>query len=183
MRQIWLVLLALTAGLLIFTASAQAQYGYYGFDENVARPEWNIHAGIGFFNGEAKNDTTGIVGIEHESPLSNEYLGQNSFFTLGADWYPVDTNSGDSESVVPLLIGYRKYGIFGGTNLYFGAAVGARWASGDIPELRIKDGFQFEWDVNVGVDITDAWFAQFRFLGGAHPSDDGLITIELAYRF
>jgi len=155
-----------------------AQYDYYGIE--TKEPMWNIHAGPAFLTGDTKDDSTWVVGIEGERPLAGR---TDTNLTLGVDWIPIDTNTTGREHVVPVLIGIKTYRPVSGYKAFFGAAVGTRWASEDIPELRIEDGFRFGWGAGAGINISPDFLAQVRFLGGSHPSDDGAWTIELGYRF
>ncbi|MBI2844382.1 MAG: hypothetical protein HYX78_13370 [Armatimonadetes bacterium] len=179
-KSVTLLIVSAIAALLAVTA-AQAQFDYYDVYDQPSR--WNIHAGIGFLSGDIDEDTTWVVGVEHERPLGGEVDRTDSFLTLGVDWMPIDTNTTGTESVVPILIGYRRYTALGARRVYFGIAAGTRWASEDIPELDIKDGFEFEWGLNTGINFTPEFFGQLRYLAGSEPSDDGVFTIELGYRF
>lgn len=174
--------LVILAVLATFGLVGAAQAQYYGYDTDVSRPTWNIHAGIGFLSGETDDDTTWLVGIEHESPLGADGR-TDSFLTLGVDYIPIDTLTTGTEQIVPVLVGYRRYGQLGGHRVFFGVAAGTRWASEDIPELEIEDGFEFEWGLNTGINFTEEFFGQLRYLAGSNPSDDGVFTVELGYRF
>jgi hypothetical protein len=178
MRQLRPVLLVLIAGTLLTAGAAQGQYGYYttGPEERA----WDIHAGIGWLTGETGDDTTWIAGLTYQWPIGDP---GRDYLTFGVDYYPVDTLTTGTESVVPMLLGYRRYGQMAAYRVYFGAGIGARWASEDIPELQIDEDFEFEWGLNAGINFTPDFFGQLRYLAGSNPGDDGIIALEIGYRF
>ena len=178
MRKTVLILLALTMGVMVFTSVAQAQYGY----NEVKMNNWEAHAGVGWFSGDTKNSTTWIAGVGYEYPTDKSLMGMNAI-TLSVDYYPVETLADETASVVPMLIGYRKYVPMGNNKWYFGAGLGGRWVSRDIPELKMDKGLIFGWDLNAGIYFNPTFFGQTRYIAGSHPGDDGLFTLELGYKF
>lgn len=188
MRTILLAALALIAGVLLLVCPVQAQHDYYGYDDfdSSTRARWNVHAGYVWLNGETGDDNTWIIGFEYESPLGpyeGDYGIPRNFITFGVDYYPVDTLADNTESVVPVLLGYRKYAVLSDYRIFFGIGIGTRWASDDIPELEIEDGFEFEWGINAGVNFSQDLFGMVRYLAGTNASEDGLFSLEVGYRF
>lgn len=183
MRRTWFVLAILLMSFA-FTGALYAQYEYYGPDYDIEDPRWNIHVGFGWLSGETEDDTTWIVGLDYETPIGNQYDDMISdYLTFGLDYIPISTLTTGDESIVPFLIGYRKYGIIPPMRVFFGIGVGARWASEDIPELEIDEGFDFAWSASIGFNFTPDFLGQIRFIGGNNPGDDGIFTVELGYRF
>lgn len=176
----WFLLATMILTLIACAGVAHAQYDYYELGPDQTR--WNIHAGVGFLSGDTRDDVTWVVGLEYEIPVGDVTRPDN-YVTFGADYISIDTLTTGTESVIPILLGYRKYGQIGNSRAYFGVGIGTLWASDNIPELRIDDGFDFGWDVNAGFEFTNAVFLQARYIAGSHPTDDGVTTVEIGYRF
>lgn len=188
MRSIWLVLLVLTCALGL-TGVARAQFdGHYddGYDyTDLPLMPWSIHAGVAWFTGNTENNTTWIAGVEYAWRSKTCYINAatNNEWTFGADYYPVQRLNQDTVSVVPVLLGYRWYGLVTGYPVYFGVGAGARWVSDDVPELNLNSGANFAWDAHAGIDFTPSVFGQLRFIAGSDPANDGLFSVELGVRW
>lgn len=181
-RKLWFIIPTVLGAVLALAANVQAQYGTY-YDTGQTRRPFNIHAGAAFLTGKTNTSTTPIVGVEYEFPLLIDRQSNDEFFTLDTDYMAIDTLTNGTVSVVPLLAGYRAYGIIGSYRGYFEISAGIRWASNNIPELQINDGAQFGWGLTAGINLTRSFFVQSRYLAGSHPNNDGVITAELGYRF
>jgi hypothetical protein len=142
--------------------------------------------------GNADSDTTWIVGVGYQRPISGDFfdIGDATLFTASVDYYPVDVDNNDDDdngdddtvSVIPVLVGLRWYTPFAGYPIFFGVGVGARFATDDIDSLDL-DTVNFAWNAELGIDISRNFFGRLRFIGGTNPADDGIFTIELGYRF
>ncbi|MEN6521930.1 MAG: hypothetical protein ABFD46_12370 [Armatimonadota bacterium] len=183
MKRSSLIILTVLACLFI-AGSAGAQYEYYGEDYDIYNPRWSVHAGFVWLSGDIEDDTSWLIGLDYESPVGAQYRDTvNDYFTVSFDYIPISTNTTGDESIIPLLIGFRKYGIIPPIKVYFGIGIGTRWASEDIPELQIDDGFDFAWSASIGFNFTPDFLGQARFIGGSEPDEDGVFSLELGYRF
>jgi hypothetical protein len=189
MKRLAKIVMIVLFAVLVFPAVVRAQLGgYYGgtsgdYGAGPGGSSWNIHAGAAFLSGHAKDDTTYTVGVQWETPDDDrEY--SSGYMTLGIDAIRIRTLAGDNEEVIPLLIGYKKYAPLGGsTRAFVNISAGARYATDDIPELRIDKHFDFGWAVKIGADISKSIFLQVGYTAGKHPSDDGATLVELGARF
>jgi hypothetical protein len=145
------------AAVHVFTGTAQAQFDYYDTEE-TAEP-FSIHAGAGFLSGDTDSSAVPIVGLQYEAPFSVDRSSNDNYITIGADYYSINTRTAGTVSIVPLLLGYEKYGIIGGYRVFVQVAAGTRWSSATIPELEIDKDFQFGWAVGLGVNITRSFLA------------------------
>lgn len=174
----------LAALLLIVGTAANAQYDEPTFD--VTQPRWNVHIGAAFPMGNAANTAEFIVGLGYETPVDEE----GTWLGLSLDYIPVTTfgdeffdDDDDTVSLVPLLLYVKGMGILNDYRVWGALGVGTSWASDDIPELRIDDGFNFAWTAQLGIDFTPQFFGQTRYIAGSTPGDDAFLTAELGWRF
>lgn len=123
-----------------------------------------------------------IVGIAWYGPMGDEF-GANSALGLSADWIPLQRNDNETVSLIPMLINYRVYGYAAGYRLFTTLGIGVTVASDDVPEMRLNDGANFGWTAGFGIDITNQFYGQFKFIGSSNPGDDGLAGVQLGYRF
>jgi len=179
MAWVALAILSLAAAL---GASAQAQLYPTGQLGGEVEKLWNIHGGASFMLGDTDDSVEPIVGIEYARP-AGAAAGAGGALSLSADYVPV-TEKGDTKSLVPILLNYKKTSAAGARHSLFGGiGVGAFWASDDIKAMDIDSGLNFAWDVILGVNLSSDLFTQARFIAGSKPGDDGMIAAELGYRF
>jgi hypothetical protein len=169
--------------VLLLACSGVGWAQYDDADNQQGTDRWSFHAGAGWLSGNIEETSTWIVGAELESSIGGIGSTNTDCITLSADYYPIKTDTEGNKAIVPLLIGYRKYGVIGGYKAYFGLGAGGRYSSARIPELRIGKGVRFGWQLNTGVMLTPNIFLQARYLAGQHPKDDGMVAAELGYKF
>lgn len=177
MRKVLFVLPMLLTIIFSQASIVHAQYDEYNSEEMKLV---NLHAGAAFLTGDTGNDTTYIVGLEIEGRLP-DFPYTNISGTL--DYMPIDSLTNGTVNLAPMLVGIKTYVPYYSYQLFVGAAIGARWASENIPELDIDQGFSFAWSATAGINITPNFFGQFRFIAGTDPSTDGAFTAELGFRF
>jgi len=133
-------------------------------------------------NSHILNRAQPIVGIAWYGALNDEY-GVNSALGLSADYIPLKRNDDKTVSLIPMMLNYRVYGYASGYRLFTTLGAGVMASTDKIPEMQLKNGMNFCWTAGFGIDITNQFYGQFKFIGSANPSDDGLAGVELGYRF
>ncbi len=186
MKRFAIVSILLVVSVLAFPGTASAQWDdYWGDAVNPAieASRWDIHGGIAFLTGNTKDDTTYLVGFGYQSPLGDIQGEGNKWISITSDLIPINTLTTGDEQLVSTLLNYRSYGNLQGTRVYTQIGAGFRWASNEIPELDISDGFSFGWGIKAGADFDQTLFFQGGFQGGENPGDDGVWSIEIGTRF
>lgn len=115
--------------------------------------------------------------------LAEENFGSMAALGLSFDWIGVDRSDGTNVNLVPILLNYKQSAFISSYRVFVNLGVGIWVTTDELPELRRDDGVSFAWNAGAGIDITNRLYAQFRFLAGENPSDDGLASIQLGYRF
>jgi hypothetical protein len=188
LKRLLAIALSLVVSVLLFANAARAQWDGWGEDDPfidpvLAAPRWDIHGGVAFLAGDSADDSTYIIGLNYQWPLGSYEGGSQSWMAITADVIPIETLTTGDEQLVSFLINYKRYAAVSGTRVYTMLGAGARWASGNIPELEIQEDFDFGWGVRVGLDFDQSMFVQGGFLGGPNPGDDGMWTVEIGVRF
>lgn len=178
MRHLLIILTVTIAAALISSAASAQLY----IDPWSKKSSLDVRVGVAFLSGDTEDDTTYIVGIQHQSKLGDP-VTSDQFLTFGVDWIPISTLTEGTVDTIPALIGYKKYGVVWSTRAYTHIAAGVRWSSDEITELEIEDGFNFAWSIAIGIEPYTDLFGQLRFIGGENPGDDGVFTIEFGTRF
>lgn len=175
------VLLWLLTAVLVATLGGAA-HAQFPTPEDL-NYNYAINAGVLFpINNNVNMDNSFIVGVSWYGAADNDF-GNNAALGLSGDWTVIERNDGENVNLVPLMLNYRQYGIIGGYRVFVNLGIGVIAATDDIPEMKIDDGTNFGWTGGLGVDLNNQVFAQFRFIGGRDPGEDGLATVELGYRF
>ncbi len=130
-----------------------------------------------------KNNASPAIGVAWYGPMDANF-GDMAALGLSFDWIGV-TRAVDDEPVnlVPVLLNYKQSTMLSSYRVFVNLGVGIRYASDNIPEMRIEDGTGFCWTAGGGIDLTNRIYGNFRFIGGEHPGDDGVVAIQLGYRF
>lgn len=53
----------------------------------------------------------------------------------------------------------------------------------DIPEMKLKQGTRFAWQIIADYHFSPTWFLSARYLAGSHPNHDRLLGVQLGYKF
>lgn len=173
----------LAAALAI--AVAGAAYSY----EQMPTPEdmglcYSLSAGfVSSVNSHVNNPQRPTVSFAWYGPANEAPFGDMAAFGLSADWVGIQRNDGKDVNLALTAFNYKQSAIIGAYRVFVTVGVGIRFSSENIPEMRINDGSTFGWTGGVGLDFTNQFFGQARFLGGEHPGQDGLAAVELGYRF
>ena len=176
-KELYAGVLGMALGLVLASCCA-AQYG----TPETMDMGYSIAIGAAIATGEDVSETTTpIVSIGWYGAAGDEF-GSNSAIGLTADWTLIDNGDKDVH-LVPVLINYKQYGIIGGYRVFVNFGVGVLAASDDIPDRKIDDGANFGWRGGMGVDLSNTLYGQARYIGGQNPSDDGMIAVQVGYRF
>lgn len=175
---------AVIASLALLPSCSQAQ--------EVLVPEalgdgYQFSVGAAVFINKHLKDTL----ISKDRPLltfawygpTEETLGAASAIGMSVEWTSIQRLDGNEVNVIPVMLNYRAYGYAAGFRLWTNLGVGIIALSDHLPLLKLQNGGNFGWSVGFGVDITNEFYGQFRFIGSKNPSDDGLIGLQLGYRF
>lgn len=172
----------IAAGLVLVLAGAGYAYDAMPTPEDMGL-DYSITAGVvSSVNGDIENGTSPTVGVSWFGAADSPF-GDMAAFGLSAEWIGIKRNDGTNVNLVPILVNYKQSGIIGGYRVFVILGLGIQVATDDIPEMRLGDGASFAWTGGMGVDITNSIFAQAKFIGGQYPGQDGLVSINLGYRF
>ena len=161
--------------------NARAQY-------NILLPEemgldYSFTAGAAFPVSEAApQDAVVSLGVSWYGSASSNF-GDNVVFGLSGDWMPIERADGEVVHLVPVLFNYRQYSIIGSYRVFVNLGIGIIGATDSINAMRIDNGGNFGWTGGAGFDVSNNLFGQVRFIGGSYPGDDGLVSVQLGYRF
>ena len=133
-------------------------------------------------NSNVKNGTRPTVGISWYGAAEPNF-GDMAAFGLSAEWIGIQRNDGKAVNLVPLLFNYKKSGIISAYRVFVVLGVGIQVATDNIPQMRLGQGASFAWSGGLGLDFTNNLFGQARFIGGQYPAQDGMVSIQLGYRF
>ena len=181
----WL-LLALTAGLLIMVVPAMAQYdtpgNFFPIPEDYDL-NYSLQVGNAFLVGNnVENDSRIIVGVSWFGPTGWRNCDMTALGISG-DWIPVRRNDGTDVNLIPVMINYRKYGIMSPYRIFITLGAGILYTTDSITEMNLEKGSNFGWTGGIGIDLSNNLFGNFRFIGGKNPADDGIVSLQLGYRF
>lgn len=172
----------LTAALALAFAGAGYAYDAMPTPEDMGL-NYSITAGAAFsVNSNVNNNARPTIGVAWFGAAAPAF-GDMAAFGLSADWIGIQRNDGKNVSLVPLMFTYKRSGIISAYRVFVELGLGIRVASDGIPEMRTGDGTSFGWTGGLGLDLTNAIFAQARFIGGQYPGQDGLVSMQLGYRF
>jgi len=129
-----------------------------------------------------RNESSPMVGVSWYD-VAGANFGNNATFGISADWLQVERNDGTDVSIIPILFNYRQYGAISTYRVFVNFGVGILATTDGIPEMKLDDGSNFGWTGGLGVDVTNRFYFQSRFIGGKNPGDDGLVSVQLGYRF
>jgi|GEM_PF-970668 len=189
-RKRWL-LGALIAGLalMLFGNAALAQTGGTAPTENwFPIPEdqglnYTITMGAAIaVSSNINNSTSATVGVAWYG-AGSENLGTMSALGLSGDWIAFQRNDGKDVQIVPVMFNYRRYGLISNYRVFVNLGVGILAVTDSIPEMKLSNGASFGWTGGLGIDLTNRFYGQARFIGGENPGDDGMVAIEFGYRF
>ena len=114
---------------------------------------------------------------------TGEDLGERAAIGLSVDWTLLSRTSGSDASLVPVLFNYKQYGIIGNYRVFVNFGLGILALSDDVPDMKLESGANFGWTGGLGFDLSNNLYGKVRYIGGKNPSDDGLIAVQLGYRF
>jgi len=134
-------------------------------------------------NNHVKNPNSPTVGVAWYGPMNESNFGDMAALGLSGDWIGIERADGENVNLIPILLNYKQSSILSSYRVFVNLGVGIRFASDNLPEMRIQDGSSFCWTAGAGIDLTNRLYGNFRFIGGQNPSDDGVAAIELGYRF
>lgn len=172
----------LAVGLAIILACATYAYDAMPTPEDMGL-NYSITAGVvSSVNSKVDNGTRPTAGFAWYGPAEAAF-GDMAAFGLSADWIGLQRNDGTDVQLAPVLFNYKQSGIISSYRVFVTIGLGIRYATDQIPEMRIGSGTSFAWQGGVGLDFTNNIFGQARFIAGQNPGQDGLAAIELGYRF
>jgi hypothetical protein len=144
---------------------------------------YTFYAGASVLTNDKMNNTTSLMlGIAYYDSAGGMF-GQYTTFGLTADWTPIERNDGTSVQYVPVLFNYRQYGFISSYRVFVNLGVGVIGTTDSINDMKLSSGANFGWSAGLGFDMTNSLNFQARFIGGQNPGDDGLVSIQLGYRF
>lgn len=174
----------LTIGLLFISAVAGLTYDAMPTPEDMGfNYSFTAGAAIPVKNHATKDNAFVTAGVAWYGPMNEANFGDMAALGLSGDWIGIQRFDGTNVSLVPILLNYKQSAILSSYRVFVNLGVGIRFASDNLPELRITSGSSFCWTAGAGIDLTNRLYGNFRFIGGQNPSDDGLAAIELGYRF
>jgi len=174
------LILRLGAILLI---AAQVPAAAQVFSPEETGLNYSITVGAALMVSEnLQDDSSPMIGVSWYE-LAGANFGNNATFGISADWLQVKRNDGTDVSIVPVLFNYRQYGAISNYRVFVNFGVGILAATDGVPEMKLDDGSNFGWTGGLGADITNRFYFQARFIGGKNPGDDGLVSVQLGYRF
>lgn len=178
-----MLLSLLAIGLLLAVVTAGYAYEAMPTPEDMGlNYSFTAGAAIPVRNGNTKNNAFPTVGVAWYGPMNENNFGSMSALGLTGDWIGIQRFDGANINLVPVLLNYKQSGLLSSYRVFVNLGVGIRFASDDIPELRIQKGSSFCWTAGAGIDLTNRLFGNFRFIGGQNPSDDGAACVEIGYR-
>lgn len=111
-------------------------------------------------------------------------LGDNSAIGISGDWILVQRElDGKEVNLVPVLLNYKQYAPIGAWRVFVNFGIGILAATDDIPEMLLDEGANFGWSGGLGVDLSNHLFGQVRYIGGNNPGEDGVVSVQVGYRF
>lgn len=178
-----MLLSLLAIGLTLMLSRAGFAYDAMPTPEDMGLG-YSITAGaaIAVKNG-VRNSNSPTVGVAWYGPMNEANFGDMASLGLTGDWIGIKRADDQNVSLIPILLNYKQSAILSSYRVFVNLGVGIRFASDNLPEMRIEDGTSFCWTAGVGIDVTNRLFGNFRFIGGQNPGDDGLMGVELGYRF
>jgi hypothetical protein len=172
----------IAVGLVLALAGAGYAYDAMPTPEDLGL-NYSVTAGVvSSVNGNINNGIRPTIGLNWYGAAEGAF-GDMAAFGLSAEWIGLQRNDGKTVNLVPLLFNYKKSGMVGGYRVFVILGLGIQVASESIPEMRLGNGASFAWTGGMGVDITNSIYAQAKFIGGQNPGQDGLVSIDLGYRF
>ncbi len=180
MKGITFFLLAM--GLTLVLGAAACAYDAMPTPEGMGL-NYSVFAGVvSSVNSDVDNGTRPTAGFAWYGPAEPAF-GDMAAFGLSADWIGLQRNDGKDVSLAPVLFNYKQSAIVGGYRVFVTLGLGIRYATDQIPEMKLGSGTSFAWEGGVGLDFTNQIFVHARFIAGENPGQDGLVATELGYRF
>lgn len=168
--------------LTIVLAAAACAYDAMPTPEDMGL-NYSVTAGVvSSVNSNIDNGTRPTGGFAWYGPADPAF-GDMAAFGLSADWIGVKRNDGKDISLAPVLLNYKQSGIISGYRVFVTLGLGIRYATDQIPEMKLGSGTSFAWEGGLGLDLTNQIFIHARFIAGENPGQDGLVATELGYRF
>lgn len=170
-------------GLAVALGSAGAAYDGMPTPEDMGLNYFFTAGAAIAVSSNVKNETSPTVGIGWYGPMNEANFGNMAALGLTGDWIGIERFDGENVNLIPILVNYKQSAMLSSYRVFVNLGVGIRYASDNIPEMRIEDGVSFCWTAGGGIDLTNRIFGNFRYIGGQYPGDDGVAAIELGYRF
>ncbi len=172
----------LIAALTLVIVSSGHAYGSMPTPEDMGLG-YTFTGGVALLvNGDMSNNASPTFGVGWYGAL-DESAGDMAALGLSADWIGLKRNDGKKVSLVPVFLNYKRSGILGQYRVFVNLGVGIQVASDDVPVMKLDDGISFAWTGGLGFDITNNVYMQAKFIGGNNPGQDGLVSLNLGYRF
>ncbi|MGI6296439.1 MAG: hypothetical protein ACOX3G_10145 [Armatimonadota bacterium] len=176
------ITLGLIFGLALVIVSSGHAYDGFPTPEDMGLG-YTFTGGVALMvNGDMSNNASPTFGVAWYGPL-DETAGDMAALGLSADWIGLKRNDGKKVSLVPVFLNYKRSGLIGQYRVFVNLGLGIQVASDDVPVMKLDDGISFAWTGGLGFDITNSVYMQAKFIGGNNPGQDGLVSLDLGYRF
>lgn len=147
---------------------------------------WNIRAGMFFPQGDTVDSSEFTLGIEHEHPAAAIIEGVPGFFSLTIDWTRITTTAGmgtDDVTLMPIMVNWKQHTGTMDRFWDYGAGIGFYWVRDDIPDMNLKKGSQFAYQVMAAYHFNASYFLEGRYMADGHPGDSGMFGVDVGYTF
>lgn len=157
----------------------------------LGQETWNFRIGYVFPSEDTVDDSEVMIGIEKEFLAADgiEALEADTF-TLTVDWTRItrrDPSTGEIRNVnlFPILMNLKTHKAMEQDGPYWdiGVGLGLYWSMDDIPEMKLKEGTRFAWQVIADYHFSPTWFLSARYIAGSHPNHDRLLGVQFGYKF
>lgn len=144
---------------------------------------YSVSAGVVIPVGNLGVDAAPTVSFDWYGP-AGEPFSINGCVGLSGEWVEVKRRNGECVQLAPVFLNYRQYWRWGCYNWFFVTlGAGTIIASQPITEMELTSWFNFGWTGGIGINFSDNWYGQARFIGGEDPSQDGWVTVSIGYRW
>ena len=177
----------ITIMILAFSTWGIAQYSYPTVEEKPLT--WNLNAGMFFPANQGDLTSTFNVGIEYEDRMSSVGDGLPGNLAVSVDYASFRTTFGTgskSVALIPILLNWKNHYPKSGSprsSWFWGLGIGTFWATDEIPDMGLNNGFQFAYDAALGYNFSPKWFLQSRYMGSTNGSGSGIFALDLGYSF
>lgn len=182
-KKIWLLGALVTGIACLIAAPVSAQTENVFPTPEQADMSYTIYGGAAFpISGNTNTESMPDLGITWYGPAGPGF-GDMASLGLSVDWIPFERNDGENVNIVPFLVNYKQYGVIGNYRVSVNFGIGFLATTDEIPEMKLSSGANFGWTGGLGFDISNNVTFLAKFIGGSNPSDDGMVSFQLGYRF